>query len=113
MLKGKLVSPYLDTTIMAQQAAELLEDKAKREAISTQCRLKGKQWFNMRSYVEKLEFIGQIVAQEEIKLSREKEYLVSQNINVNTIRLKGESKEKVINDYINSWQTGVNKRKPY
>ena len=40
MLKGKLVSPYLDTTIMAQQAAELLEDKAKREAISTQCRLK-------------------------------------------------------------------------
>ena len=112
MLKGKLVSPYLDTTIMAQQAAELLEDKAKREAISTQCRLKGKQWFNMRSYVEKLEFIGQIVAQEEIKLSREKEYLVSQNINVNTIRLKGESKEKVINDYINSWQTGVNKRKP-
>ena len=58
LLKRHLVSQYIRTDIMANQAVELLKNTDTYNMVSETCKRKANEWFNMDSYIKEIDKLG-------------------------------------------------------
>lgn len=65
------VSPYLNTAAMARQAGALVNDPARCQQLATQGQQQAERWFNMDTYLQELEQLGEQAACDQQELERD------------------------------------------
>lgn len=70
------VAPYLDTAVMTEQAAALVNDPARLIELGNRGQKLARVWFNMHEYIDSLQVLGECAASEIRDLERQLERLI-------------------------------------
>jgi hypothetical protein len=65
------VAPYLHIAAMAEQAAAMVNDPARCQHLATRGQNQAQRWFNMESYIQELEHLGEQAVQDQQALERD------------------------------------------
>ena len=78
-LSKALVSQFYDISAMASKAIELIKDRSLCSKIGLLSQQKAQQWFDMDSYIEKLQLLGKDAIKREEQLEEDLNFLLVQN----------------------------------
>ena len=109
-----LIAGYLNIEEMAERTTELIRNKALYKATSDLTRKKAAEWFNMDTYINKIDSIGHEAIEEEKILRKEIEFLKCK-VNALPIISKDasmEKRERLIMEYVLRWKTDIWPKKP-
>lgn len=115
ILGNALVASYLNTSSMAEKAANLVNGYEQRQLIARRSKEKAQEWFNMSHYIKELKSIAEETVKEEKVLKKELEILASKRIIDEEFCFKNSklSKRSEILHYLVSWRNEVWPRKPF
>ena len=113
-LRESLLVPYLDSGEMAKMLSSLLENDDTRREIGDYCMHKAKQWFDMESYIRKIQQLGERAKIEQKEIAKNFKYLIEMNaINMEYCYKNEINKEYCTQHYLYSWKNNIGKRKPF
>ena len=114
-LGSAMVAPFLNTAVMASQAAALINDPHHRLALGRRAQTQAKTWFNMESYVDSLCKLGEQAAINQTRENEEIERLMQmQAIDPGFgFARPGLSKRSGILQYLIAWSSEIWPRKPF
>ena len=99
---------------MAKMLSSLLEDDDTRREIGDYCMHKAKQWFDMESYIRKIQQLGERPKIEQKEIAKNFKYLIEMNaINMEYCYKNEINKEYCTQHYLYSWKNNIGKRKPF
>ncbi|WP_286224001.1 rhamnan synthesis F family protein [Polynucleobacter sp. HIN6] len=114
-LEEVCVAQYIDTAEMAQKIISLLNSESLYQATAQQCQQAASQYFDMKTYVAKLEQLG-----ENAKAQMEQDKLDGQTIIESGLLKEGFGIQRLGNDkrfnvsaFLLSWKNGMGRRKPH
>ena len=112
-LKHNLVSSYLDISEMTKQANRLISSEEDYRETSNLCRIKAQEWFNMGSYIKRLDGYCKDTVEEDKEMSEEIEYLhKSEDASAWGANSNKKNTRKEVYLYILAWRNEVWAKKP-
>tara|TARA_B100000674_G_scaffold483848_1_gene488342 strand:+ start:3009 stop:5360 length:2352 start_codon:yes stop_codon:yes gene_type:complete len=114
LLKNRLVADYFDINEMAKQVSELINNKEVYDKVAKLCAKKGREWFNMTDYANKLVEIGNKIANIENQKVIDYNFLIGRK----EIRYSywesniSKSRSRGLEEYLMRWQSEVWPKKP-
>lgn len=116
-LEEECVAPYLDTAVMADRILALASSRALLEDLGERCRAKSRHYFDMQSYVARLEAMASDV---QIRSRQEKADLITiEHSDLPRLdfilppALADMDRSKALRLYTRSWASGIGCRKPF